>query len=171
MPQIPLKRAEEIYLMCRAGKLLKKVGKRKGKNGWKAVHIDSWEMGSQNWTKNFLAEFKKRRGYDAVPYLPAYSGRAVGSLERSERFLWDVRQTSMELVLENHAGHFKKYGHRNGFKLSIEPYDMNPSSDLDLGAVADVPMCEFWSQAHNTSYSCIEAASIAHVHGRPVVAA
>ena len=29
--------------------------------------------------------------------------------------------------------------------LSIEPYDMNPASDLDLGGVADVPMCEFWS--------------------------
>lgn len=155
------------------GKLLKKVGPRKGKNGWTAVHIDSWEMGSQNWTKNFLAEFKKRRGYDAKPYLLAYSGRAVGSLEESERFLWDVRLTSQELVLENHAGHLKKLGRKHGFELSIEPYDMNPTADLDLGAVADVPMCEFWGAGFgfDSSFSCIESTSIAHTMGRSIVSA
>ncbi len=154
------------------GKLLKKVGPRKGKNGWKAVHIDSWEMGSQNWTKNFLAEFKKRRGYDAKPYLLAYSGRAVGNLEESERFLWDVRLTCQELVLENHAGHLKKLGRKHGFELSIEPYDMNPTADLDLGAVADVPMCEFWSPGYfDSSFSCIESTSIAHTMGRSIVSA
>jgi len=155
------------------GKLLKKVGPRKGKNGWTAVHIDSWEMGSQNWTKNFLAEFKKRRGYDAKPYLLAYSGRAVGSLEESERFLWDVRQTCQDLILENHAGHLKKLGREHGFELSIEPYDMNPTADLNLGAVADVPMCEFWSAGFgfNSAFSCIESTSIAHTMGRPIVSA
>jgi len=155
------------------GKLLKKVGPRKGENGWRAVHIDSWEMGSQNWTKNFLAEFKARRGYDAKPYLLAYSGRALGSLEESERFLWDIRITSQELVLENHAGHLKKLGHQHGFELSIEPYDMNPCADLDLGAVADVPMCEFWGAGYgfDSSFSCIESTSIAHTMGRPIVSA
>ena len=155
------------------GKLLKKVGPRKGENGWKAVHIDSWEMGSQNWTKNFLAEFKKRRGYDAKPYLLAYSGRAVDSLEESERFLWDVRMTCQELVLDYHAGHLKKLGRKHGFELSIEPYDMNPTADLDLGAVADVPMCEFWSAGlgFNSAFSCLESTSIAHTMGRPIVSA
>jgi len=155
------------------GKLLKKVGPRKGKNGWTTVHIDSWEMGSQNWTKNFLAEFKKRRGYDAKPYLLAYTGRAVGSLEESERFLWDVRLTSQELVLENHAGHLKKLGRKHGFELSIEPYDMNPTADLDLGAVADVPMCEFWGAGYgfDSSFSCIESTSIAHTMGLSIVSA
>ena len=33
---------------------------------------------------------------------------------------------------------------KQGLSLSIEPYDMNPAGDLDLGAVADVPMAEFW---------------------------
>lgn len=76
------------------GKLLTKVGPRSGDNGWKAEHIDSWEMGSQNLTMNFLPEFKARRGYDATPYLLTYTGRAVGSLKESERFLWDLRMTS-----------------------------------------------------------------------------
>ncbi len=157
------------------GRLLQKVGKRdpKSAGGWNMIHIDSWEMGAQNWTDNFRTEFQKRRHYDLLPYLPTYSGAIVGSREISERFLWDIRKTAQELVVENHAEHFKTLGRRSGMRLSIEPYDMNPAADLELGAVADVPMCEFWSKNYgfNTSFSCIEATSIAHVQGKPVVQA
>jgi hypothetical protein len=157
------------------GKLLSRVGDRQPaeKGGWTMIHIDSWEMGSQNWTGRFREEFQKRRGYDLLAYLPVYAGQTVGSLELSERFLWDVRQTAQELVLENHARQFKKLGRRNGFRLSVEPYDMNPTADLDLGSVADVPMCEFWSDGYgfNSSFSCVEATSVAHIQGKPVVAA
>lgn len=153
------------------GKLLSKLGPRAKQHGWTAFHLDSWEMGAQNWTPKFCEEFKRRRGYDPHPYLVTFSGRAVKSVEVSERFLWDVRLTAKELVLENYAGHLKELGHKHGFELSIEPYDMNPVGDLDLGAVADVPMCEFWSAGFgfDTSYSCIEAISIAHTMGRPIV--
>ena len=139
--------------------------------GWTALHIDSWEMGSQNWTAAFRAEFTKRRGYDPLRYLPTVTGRVVESLEVSERFLWDLRQTAQELVLENHAQHLKELGRRHGLVLSIEPYDMNPCADLSLGAVADVPMCEFWLYGFNSFFSVLEAASIAHTCGRPIVAA
>jgi hypothetical protein len=157
------------------GKLLQKTGGRNpaSTGGWNMIHFDSWEMGAQNWTANFRKEFQQRRKYDLLPYLPTYSGTIVGSREISERFLWDIRLTAQELVIENHARHFKKLGQRSGLRLSIEPYDMNPTADLELGAVADVPMCEFWSKGfgYNTSFSCIEAASIAHVLGKPVVQA
>jgi hypothetical protein len=136
-------------------------------------HIDSWEMGSQNWSPDFRKEFLKRRGYDPLPYLPVYTGRIVGNREISERFLWDLRETSNELIMENHAGRFKELGRRNGLRLSVEPYDMNPAADFDLGSVADVPMCEFWSDGfgYNSAFSCIEATSIAHITGAAVVAA
>ena len=165
--------ALDAHFDAYAGKLLKKVGRRQQGRGWTMLHIDSWEMGAQNWTPRFREEFRRRRGYDLLPYLPTYTGRIVGSLELSERFLWDVRLTAQELVIENHAGHLKELGRRYGLGLSIEPYDMNPTSDLDLGAVADVPMCEFWSEGFgfDSSFSCFEATSIAHTHGRPVVAA
>jgi hypothetical protein len=157
------------------GTLLNKIGNRSAhkSGGLKRLHMDSWEVGAQNWTGNFREEFMRRRGYDPLPYYPAYAGNIVESLEISERFLWDLRQTSQELVLENHAGYVKKYAHRNGMNLSIEPYDMNPNADLELGAVADVPMCEFWSAefGYNTSFSCIEAVSIAHVNGQSLVPA
>lgn len=143
------------------------------KGGITTLHMDSWEMGSQNWTANFREEFKKRRGYDPQPFYPTYSGIIVGSLEMSERFLWDMRLTSQELVIENHAGHVKTLARRYGMRISIEPYDINPTADLDLGAVADIPMCEFWLNNHgfNSAFSCLESTSIAHILGRPVVAA
>jgi len=158
-----------------AGKLISiSQPKKNGSGGgWTMIHIDSWEMGAQNWSPHFSEEFINRRGYDPRPYLPCFAGFVVDNREITERFLWDLRQTSSELIVENHAAHFKKLGQKNGFRLSIEPYDMNPASDLDLGFVADVPMCEFWSAGFgfNSAFSCIESTSIAHIKGVPVVAA
>jgi hypothetical protein len=155
------------------GTLLRDLGPRTNSAdaGWKYLHIDSWEMSSQNWTLAFRDEFRRRRGYDPLRYLPTLTGRAVDSLEISERFLWDLRQTAQELMIENHAEHLKELGRQHGFGLSIEPYDMMPCADMSFGAVADVPMCEFWLYGFNTSFSVLEAASIAHTCGRPIVAA
>jgi hypothetical protein len=153
------------------GKLLKRVGPRPPGRGWTMLHMDSWEMGAQNWTPRLREEFRQQRGYDPQPFYPVYLGHVVGSRSQSERFLWDLRRTGQELVIANHAGHLKKLGRKHGFTLSIEPYDMNPVNDFDLGAVADVPMGEFWSLGFDTTYSCHTASSIAHVLGQPVVAA
>jgi len=125
-------------------------------------------MSSQNWTAAFRAEFTQCRGYDPQPYYPAYMGLVVGDLERTERFLWDLRKTSQELLLKNYAGEIKKIAHEHGFAYSNQPYDMNPAGDIDLGSVADIPACEFWNAANgpDSQYSCIEAVSIAHTMGR-----
>ncbi len=166
--------ALDAHFEAFVGSLLKTVGPhQKAGAGWTMLHLDSWEMSSQNWTADFRAAFQRRRGYDPLPYLPTMTGRVVGSREPSERFLWDLRQTAQELIVENHARHLKALGRRHGFGLSIEPYDMNPCADLTLGGVADVPMCEFWAKGYgfDTEYSCFEAVSIAHTLGRPVVAA
>lgn len=169
------KTALEAHFDAYVGKLLRAVGPRPldRTTGWTSLHIDSWEMGSQNWTAGFREEFQKRRGYDPLPYLPVMTGRVVDSVEVSERFLWDLRLTAQELVIENHAEHLKALGKANGFGLSIEPYDMNPTADMVLGGVADVPMCEFWSQGFgfDSAFTCIESTSIAHTLGKPIVAA
>lgn len=167
--------AHDAHFEAFIGTLLRAVGPRpnRGKAGWTMLHIDSWEMGAQNWTARFGDEFRRRRGYDPLPFLPAMTGRIVDTQEVTERFLWDIRQTAQELVVENHAEHLKELGARHGFGLSIEPYDMNPCADLSLGGVADVPMGEFWAEGYgfNTAFSCIEAVSVAHTRGRPIVAA
>ena len=164
-------KAIDFHLSKFVGVLLEKIGPRGKEHGLTNLHMDSWESGAQNWTSAFLDEFKKRRGYDAQPFLLTYTGRAVEGLGKSERFLWDMRLTAQDLVLENHAQRVKQYAHKHGFDLSIEPYDMNPVGDLDLGAVADIPMGEFWHNGNDSAYSVFEATSIAHVMGKPIVAA
>jgi len=153
--------------------LLEKTAPRKEGVGWTGFHMDSWESGAQNWTEGIVDEFKKRRGYDPEPYFLAYTGRAIESVEITERFLWDLRQTCKELVLENHVEFAKAYAHKNGLELTIEPYDMNPAGDLDLGAIADVIMAEFWSKrfGYQTSYAVLQATSISHISGQPIVGA
>ena len=166
--------ALDAHFAAFTGKLLAQIGPRTNPAaGLTTLHFDSWEMGAQNWSAHFRAEFKKRRGYDLLPYLPAFGGLVVGTLEVTERLLWDVRQTASELVVESHARHWRDLAHRNGLQLSIEPYDLNPSADLALGAEADVPMCEFWADGDgfDTAFSCLEATSIAHTHGRAVIGA
>jgi len=141
--------------------------------GWKMIHMDSWEMGAQNWTDDFRSKFEDLKGYDPLPYLPVYTGMIVGDVKESERFLWDLRMVSQELILKNHVEYFKDFGRKYGMGLSIEPYDMNPNTDLDLGSYADVPMCEFWNKGFgfSTGFSTFEGTSIANLYGRPVVAA
>lgn len=167
--------ALNAHLNAYIGKLLTRTGKTGPgvAGGLKRLHMDSWEMGAQNWTAAFRKEFLKRRHYDPLKYYPVYDGKIVGSLAESERFLWDLRQTAQELVLENHAQHVKDYAKRHNLSLSIEPYDMNPTADLELGSIADVPMAEFWSKGFgfNSTYSVIEATSIAHVGGKTLVPA
>lgn len=142
--------------------------------GIKTLHFDSWEVGTQNWTTGFREEFAKRRGYDPLLYYPVYRGLIVGSREESERFLWDMRRTSSELILENYDDQIRNYAHDKRMTFSIEPY-VTPISDIDHGARADYPMGEFWSDkfqlGQDVTYGNFEAASIGHIEGRPVVQA
>ena len=137
-----------------------------------STHIDSWEVGPQNWTAAFRKEFQRLRGYDLANFLPVLTGRTVEGLEVSERFLWDFRQTISDLLITNYAGHLHELAHQHGIGLSIEAYDGNPCEDLAYGGRADVPMGEFWSWVpYGLSFSCTEMASAAHVYGKPIVAA
>jgi hypothetical protein len=156
------------------GKVISNIGPRPHRDrGLTTLHFDSWEMGSQNWSEQFRAEFQKRRGYDPLKYFPAYLGMVVDSPEITERFLWDMRLTAGELIVANQARHLRELAHQHRLKLSIEPYDLNPAGDLELGAEADIPMGEFWADGDgfDTAYSCIEATSVGHTHGKAIIGA
>ena len=155
-------------------KLLERIGTRRHKtSGLTTLHYDSWEMSSQNWTPDFPAQFKARRGYDLFAYLPALAGYVVRDHATTERFLWDFRQTAQELVIENQAERLRELGQKYGLNFSLEPYDLDPCSDLELGRVADVPMAEFWSHFGeiNTDWSVVESTSVGHTNGRTIIAA
>ena len=133
--------------------------------------IDSYEVGSQNWTPKFREEFMKRRGYDPMPFLPTVTGRIVQSGERTERFLWDMRRTICDLFADNYFGYFKELCHKNGLKFSTEGYGNGSFDNLQVSGMADIPMGEFWVPNGMAQESTKMASSAAHTNGRPVVGA
>ena len=167
------KEALDVHFEHLMGRLIRENRKLTGEG--KALvrtHIDSWETHSQNWTPRFREEFQRLRGYDPLPLLPAMAGRVIGSAEMSERFLWDVRQTICELLMENYAGHMRELARRNGIGLSIEAYGDGPFDDLVFAGHADEPMGEFWSWSRfGAAETCTEMASAAHVYGKPILGA
>ena len=152
-------------------KVLDDLGPLAGKGkAFNDVLIDSYEVGGQNWSENFRAEFQKRRGYDPLPYLPTFTGRVVDSPEISERFLWDVRRTIADLFAENYYGHFQELCHEHGLKASIEPYT-GPFESLQCGAAADIVMGEFWVGGNSIDKSVKLASSVGHIYGLPIIGA
>ena len=131
--------------------------------------IDSYEVGGQNWTENFREEFRKRRGYDPLKFLPAFTGRVVDHTEVSERFLWDVRRTIADLFAENYYGHFAELCRQHGLMSAVEPYT-GPFESLQCGAPLHVVMGEFWSGSQGDP-SVKLAASVAHIYGKTIVGA
>jgi hypothetical protein len=168
------KKAIEVQFSSFLGKLLDDQAAAGGK-AIKMAHIDSWEVGSQNWTPGFREEFMKRRGYDLIRYLPVLTSRAVESREVTERFLWDLRRTVADLLVENYAGHMRELCNQHGLKLSIEAYGDGPYQDMEYAGRVDVPMCEFWTGApawtRDLMSFCKEMASAGHVYGKPIIAA
>jgi len=137
-----------------------------------SAHIDSWEVNSQNWTPKMRGEFKSRRGYDLLPFLPTFTGRVVDSIEVSERFLYDLRQTVSDLIVENYAGEFRRQANKDGLRLSIEAYGDVPADEMTYGGQADEPMGEFWSWTkYRGSAWCAVMASSAHIYGKQILGA
>lgn len=141
-----------------------------GKYGLNNALVDSYEVGSQNWTPKFREEFKKRRGYDPLPYLPAITGRVVRSGETTERFLWDWRRTICDLFADNYFQYFKELCHKNGLQFSVEGYGNGSFDNLQVSGLGDVPMGEFWVGGWTTETTKL-ASSAAHTNGKPVIGA
>ncbi|MBS1713035.1 MAG: hypothetical protein JST30_01725 [Armatimonadetes bacterium] len=150
--------------------VLKANGPVSGK-GLNNALIDSYEVGSQNWTPKFREEFTKRRGYDPLPFLPVVTGRLIGSGETSERFLWDLRRTVSDLFADNYFAYFGELCRKNGLLFSTEGYGNGSFDNLQVSGMADVPMGEFWSFDGMAQETTKLAASAAHTNGRKFVGA
>ncbi len=151
-----------------------------GSRGVTATLSDSIEAGSQNWTDDILEQFTRRRGYDPTPFLPALTGHVVESAETSDRFLWDFRKTIAELLAEYHYGQVTESVHAVGMKTygeALEDHRPQLGDDIAMRSYVDIPMGAMWTMQKNappraTYASDLRgAASVAHVYGRPLVAA
>jgi hypothetical protein len=142
--------------------------------------LDSFEAGLENWTDDMIAQFRTRRGYDPTKWLPVLTGRVVGSAAESDKFLWDYRRTVADLFADNHYGTIADALKRQGLGLYAEAmgadFPTHGEGLQDKGRVG-IPMAEFWTPGPNADdgpnhvADMREAASAAHIYGKPIVAA
>ena len=85
------------------------------------LYIDPREWGSQNWGCQFAEEFKVRRGYDLIPYLPVMAGVPLESASRYEQVQNDIRLTIEELVKEKFFQTFTRLAEEQYVEVSCEP--------------------------------------------------
>lgn len=140
----------------------------------KYMHVDSWECGSQNWSKNFRGEFLKRRGYDIFPYLPLFAGFPIDNVKESERILRDVRTTIAELVVDVFYKVLAEKARLYDCRFSAECVAPTMVSDgLMHYREVDLPMGEFWlnSPTHDKPNDMLDAISGAHIYNKNIVQA
>ena len=152
-----------------------------GKRGIRYVVTDSWEAGSQNWTDDMIAQFKKRRGYDPAPWMPALAGHIVDSSEASDQFLWDFRKTISDLIADEHYGQVQASLKERGIGHYSESHEEGRAfvaDGMEVKKLADVPMSAMWTQTpgvNNVQYGYNaddrESASVAHIYGQNLAAA
>lgn len=148
--------------------LILKEAKASGSKAVKGILLDSWEAETQNWTHAFPKEFKTRRGYEVLPWLPAYAGYIVQSRDLTQRYLRDARQTCNDLLMENFFDVIRRRARANGLAFTAESVGGSGAGTMVADAVehylhVDVPMTEAGRPMR-------EAVSSAHLTGRPLVA-
>ena len=149
-----------------------------GAHGLRAMVNDSWEAGAQNWSEPVPEEFARRRGYDLKPWLPALTGRVIGSVAATEAFLWDFRRTLGEMLADNHYGQINESLHARGLLHYGESHENGRAligDGMDVKRGNDIPMSAMWvgPDAPQANYDADirESASVAHLYGQNLVAA
>lgn len=150
-------------------------------NGIRALFCDSLEVRSWfYWSDDFLDEFKKRRGYDLLPYLPivkvqgysspfggfdnlpAYDMAGVGDQVRR-----DYWQTLSDLMIERFFDPFNKWAHDHKMLARTQAHGA-PADILRIYGDSDIPETEHLYD--NGRYDFLKmSASAAHVYGHPIV--
>ncbi|SEN76568.1 alpha-L-rhamnosidase [bacterium A37T11] len=134
---------------------------------------DSYEMGGQNWTDDFIRKFQQQYGYDPTPYIPVFYGHVVGSQDRSDRFLWDLRRFVADKVAYEYVGGLRDISHKHGLNIWLENYGHwgFPGEFLQYGGQSDEIGGEFWSEGELGNIENRAASSAAHIYGKTKVSA
>jgi alpha-L-rhamnosidase len=152
-------------------RLVKAAGPLAGKT-FDSIEIGNGEAGFQTWTRALPTDFQKRNGYAIIPYLPALTGRIVGDLDVSNRFLFDFRRTLAGLMGDNYHGRMQERANRAGLKLLVQGHGSDMAAALQASGRAHVPMAGQQSSAIETDNPTLKiATSAGHVYGKTIIAA
>src|SRR6185295_7378765 len=127
-----------------------------------AIFCDSLEVYNQDWTSDFLDEFKKRRGYDLKPYLPALIAD-IGPKTGAIRHDWG--QTLTDLLNERFLAPLRDWSQLNKTRLRMQNYGI-PAAVVSSNSYVDLPEGEGpqWKVLRASRW----ASSASHLYGRPV---
>ncbi|GAA4485311.1 glycosyl hydrolase [Actinoallomurus oryzae] len=154
-----------------------------------SLFFDSLELNPggeplRSWTADFLKEFKKRRGYDAEPYIPTLAVsdpqfELPGSV--AERVREDYRKTLNDLFIDDHLVPLRTWAHSLGLTLRGQPYSSwGPTfvDPMEAWSLLDIPEGEDRSFNAGASQGLIETqgadawrsmATVAGLSGRRLV--
>ncbi len=127
-----------------------------------AMFSDSLEAYGASWTGDLPEQFRRRRGYDLLDYLPAlFDDSQAGS---GVRFDWAL--TLSELVNERYFAPINAWTVRNGTRFRAQAYGI-PAPSLASSALVGLPEGEGddWRSFTSTRW----ATSAAHLYAKPVV--
>ena len=127
-----------------------------------SVFCDSLEVYDAGWTPQLMAEFGRRRGYDAQPQLY----KLIIDCSGSDHFRIDFYRTLTELYEENFVAVFQRWAADRGLRFRIQGYGVPPAS-VSSYRFADLYEGEGWGWKEITQTRW--ASSAAHVYGNRVV--
>ncbi|MFN7950631.1 MAG: glycosyl hydrolase [bacterium] len=153
---------------------------------FRAIFDDSLELKSERHvTADFVQEFRRRRGYDPTPWLPAVvvpgadnyvfeaaalqAGAPFRFSDDDERVRYDWSRTVSDLFVERWYGTMRSFGHARGLALRAQPYGAAFDVLRAQGAV-DVPETE-QLYAGGSELALAMASSAAALYGRNLVSA
>jgi hypothetical protein len=171
--------AVEKFLNQMSEKLFPKL---KGIKGFRSIFCDSMELDGANWCDDFVEEFKRRRHYDILPYLPFFVTN-VGNMgdvitdknaavltgdaqEEVGRARYDFIITCMEIIRDRFLLPFTAWCNKHGYQSRGQIYG-NEFHPLDASFDIDIPECETWTFGYTTINKFV--ASAAHLAGKKVV--
>jgi hypothetical protein len=150
--------ASEVHIRYFIDKLEAKLGKPLGESGLTYFYTDSYEVVGQLWTPKMAEEFKKRKGYSLIPFLPVFDGYKMGDDNITSRFLYDYRQVLSDLIIESHYAKTREICEAHGVGFVAEaagpglPIHNCPFESLKSSGSLTFPRGEFWHLPSNTPF-------------------
>jgi hypothetical protein len=143
----------------------------------KNLYLPSYEVQGRIWTPDFLQQFRKLRGYDLTPFLPALSGGIVNNEEATSRVRYDFDKTLGQLLVNNFYRTAADVAHEAGVGVESEaggpgpPIHRVPVDALQALGAVDVVRGEFWPYRPDVRSMWVikETASAAHIYGKQLV--
>jgi len=144
------------------------------KSGLANLYLASYEVVGPVWSPGFIADFRRLRGYDMTPYLPAVFGARVVDDDTTARFLFDYRKTLSDVLISAYYQASRDVAHQAGLGIKSEaggpgpPVHNVPVDSLLANAAVDEIQGEFWPFRPNADGLWVvkETASAGHVYGK-----